>query len=102
MTFEEHTVAALNAVEDIMSKSRVRIAGHVTRIDDGVLTAKMVEGEMAKCQIWFDDQGLIYCRDCAKDAKAGGARLRQSQIGDGLIECAGCRRVIKNEADLWR
>ena len=62
----------------------------------------MVEGLMAKVQIWFDDQGLIYCRDCAKDAKTGGARLRQSEVSDGLVECAGCRRVIKNESDLWR
>jgi hypothetical protein len=49
----------------------------------------------ARIPVWFDFHGHLFCRGCADDAIAGGAQLRQSDIGtDSWVLCDGCRQRI--------
>jgi hypothetical protein len=65
--FRVHTVKALEMVENLM--------------DDTKVTA------------WSEQRGYLICKDCATDAKEGGARLTQTTVVKGRL-CEWCGQEI--------
>lgn len=76
---------------------RVRIAGARTWIDPGVLTQALArqEAHMDRVTAWSENGGDTMCRECADDARAGGALLKQARVEKGRV-CDGCGQEIGN------
>jgi hypothetical protein len=46
-----------------------------------------------KVTAWSERYGLLICRDCANDARRGGARLTQTRVVKGRL-CSYCNQEI--------
>lgn len=75
---------------------RVRMAGAWTHLDPGVLTQALARQEepMDRVTAWSENGGQILCRDCADDARAGGAPLKQARVLKGRL-CDYCKEEIR-------
>jgi len=102
-SFAEHTVAALNLVEDIMAKrvrrtTPVRFEDHMMRLEDAPL--QDARGRWADfVPVWCEEESGAgpLCRECANDARRGGARLRMGHVTPGAGPCQFCHQVIEGD-----